>query len=589
MIHWYSAGKRSVCISFTESIKKMHRKYANDLKRQVKPYLALLWLCFLWTTWPARAQSYRVEDVPDPKAGPSWNYVSNPDHYLDKNSVQTVNALLKQVEDSTTAQIAVVVLHSIGDASPKQFAIDLFNTWKIGQAGKDNGLLILMLIDQRRMEFETGKGMEGIMPDIVCKHIQEQYMVPYAKEGDYNRCVTEGVKAVSELLLNPEFREELVAQLPKQDLLSRIIRAINRNFGIDTYPTVMIVMLLYFLAYWLPQGMASHARQKTVLTARERIHHSSEIKAWTAEAADLDGKEEAALQKKIQTEKKRIKQQVKSELELNETRERFLEKKWGKKKLDHYLKKRQIIFGIILPGLLLFLSIFAAEPLGITTSVFYGALYLLLLAALIEKQYRMWLDIHAVEGKDVSYLKAYRLRQRGKYLYLAAVIFPVPFLPYILYFYGRIRALRRQSRHCEQCHHPMHRLSEKDDDQYLSAPALKEEQLRSVDYDVWKCAHCDNLQVFAFPSLFSKYSTCPGCHARTHYLEGSRVIQAATYQSSGTGEKYYACKSCAFRNTVSYTIPKKERSSSSSGSSGGGGGSSWGGGSSGGGGAGSSW
>ncbi len=117
--------------------------------------------------------------------------------------------MLKSLEDSTTVQVAVAVINSIGEKVPKEFATALFRYWGIGQSDKDNGLLILLVMDQRRMEFEVGYGLEGILTDGICKRIQVLHMVPYAKEGNFDAAVKNGLYEVNKILINPSYREEV--------------------------------------------------------------------------------------------------------------------------------------------------------------------------------------------------------------------------------------------------------------------------------------------------------------------------------------------------------------------------------------------
>lgn len=164
---------------------------------------ARLLLFFLLIGNVVLAQSYTVETVPNTKLVNN-SYVSNPDNILTSATVAAIDSLLIALEDSATAQVAVVVLNSIGDYDAFLFAQELFERWKIGQAGKDNGLLILLVKDQRTVRFHTGYGVEGILPDATCKKIQMDHMVPYFKNGDYDRGMLEGVKATAALLSNPE-------------------------------------------------------------------------------------------------------------------------------------------------------------------------------------------------------------------------------------------------------------------------------------------------------------------------------------------------------------------------------------------------
>jgi uncharacterized protein len=157
------------------------------------------------------AQVSTIENLPNPKTQSEANYVSNPDGILSPEAVSNVNAMLRTLEDTTTAEIAVVVVQSIGSSIPKEFATELFNYWGIGKKHSNNGLLILLVIDQRRMEFETGFGMEPILTDAICKRIQVEYMVPFAKASNYDGAITSGVEQVVKILIDPVYRNEISA------------------------------------------------------------------------------------------------------------------------------------------------------------------------------------------------------------------------------------------------------------------------------------------------------------------------------------------------------------------------------------------
>ena len=170
-------------------------------------YLLILFLLCLGPL--VRAQSYTVETVPNTKVS-SNQLVSNPDGILDGVTVNAMNQQLADLEARTTVQVAVVVLNSIGDRDIFGFAQELFEKWGIGQSGKDNGLLILLVMDQRTVRFHTGYGLEGVLPDIICKHIQEEDMVPRFREEDYNGGMKAGVDHVVRILSDPEYAQEIM-------------------------------------------------------------------------------------------------------------------------------------------------------------------------------------------------------------------------------------------------------------------------------------------------------------------------------------------------------------------------------------------
>jgi uncharacterized protein len=174
-------------------------------------------LCLL-SAVPLAAQdnpAFTIQQVPDPKRS-GTGYVSDPGNYLKPGEIAALNTLLAAMEDSTTAQVAVVVLPSIGEENPKAFATELFNTWKIGQAGTDNGLLVLVVMDQRRTEFETGYGLEGILPDILCYRIGMEALVPYFQQGQYGEGLLATIARFKNILENPESVEEIYSAPEKQ-------------------------------------------------------------------------------------------------------------------------------------------------------------------------------------------------------------------------------------------------------------------------------------------------------------------------------------------------------------------------------------
>jgi uncharacterized protein len=150
---------------------------------------------------------------------------------------------------------------------------------------------------------------------------------------------------------------------------------------------------------------------------------------------------------------------------------------------------------------------------------------------------------------------------------------------------GVARYRRRRPRKCPNGHGLMTRLDERADDAHLDAGQRMEEQLESVDYDVWVCPTCQYALVAPHRAWFSRYSTCKSCKRRTLETQ-TRTLRTATTVSEGVQQITERCRNCAFTRTYTRTVPRVVQSSSSSGGSSGGGGGSFGGGSAGGGGAG---
>lgn len=179
---------------------------SSALLRFLRPLAWLLLLTAAPLPLPAQAPDDYLTRIPDPKRL-GETYVSNPDAVLDAATVQDLNALLAPLDQSGRAHIDVVAVQSIGEAVPKLAATALFNRWKIGDQTKDNGLLMLLVMDQRRVEFETGYGLEADLPDVICYRIQQQYMVPALRAGQTNEAVRQGVAAIIRQLSTGRFAE----------------------------------------------------------------------------------------------------------------------------------------------------------------------------------------------------------------------------------------------------------------------------------------------------------------------------------------------------------------------------------------------
>jgi len=356
--------------------------------------------------------SESLEQVINPKAAQNL-WVSDMANIIDQNTENQINDLINQLEQKTTAEIAVVTIQETDGSTPKDFATELFKKWEIGKKGKDNGVLVLLVMGDRRIEVETGYGIEGVLPDGKVGKILDKYVIPYFREGNFGFGLLSGVKAISNIL----------------------------------------------------EGDAS-------------IQDSPAPKE---------------------------------------------QKKTG---FSGIIKGLAVLFFIIL------------------------ALYLI---------------------------------------------------------------LKSRTQRCDKCHKKMRRLTEEQDDAYLAFGQKIEEELGSVDYQVWRCDDCQINKIKRRALLYKGYEDCPECKHRTLYVKSHNIIEP-NYSREGLREITKICRfpKCTYQNIQKRVVPRLQRpqtrssnsfskglftgtvlgSGGSRGSSSSGGfssGGSFGGGSSGGGGAGRSW
>lgn len=157
----------------------------------------------LFSAANAQAQTDRVftpDNLPKVHVQDHSRYVCNPAGILSQSTVAEIDRTLYALERQTGIETVVAVVPSIGDASCFDFCHELMNNWGVGKKGKDNGLVVLLVIDQRCIQFYTGYGLEGILPDAICKRIQTRDMIPALKNENWDKAMLDGMLSVAGIL-----------------------------------------------------------------------------------------------------------------------------------------------------------------------------------------------------------------------------------------------------------------------------------------------------------------------------------------------------------------------------------------------------
>lgn len=119
--------------------------------------------------------------------------------------------IVKAEEDSTSNQIAVLIVPSLDDDDIDSYSNRVFNAWKLGQNKRDNGVLFLIAIKERMMRIETGRGLEGVLTDAQSSRINRNNVAPFFRRGEYGEGVKAGVVAIIQTI-----KGEYVNDLPKK-------------------------------------------------------------------------------------------------------------------------------------------------------------------------------------------------------------------------------------------------------------------------------------------------------------------------------------------------------------------------------------
>ncbi|MEE2829308.1 MAG: TPM domain-containing protein [Myxococcota bacterium] len=352
-----------------------------------------------------------VQEVPNPRSS-HGGWVTDQAEQIAPETEAAMEARLDLLHQETGVEVAVVTVDTI-PTDPKSFATELFNTWKIGSAERNDGLLVLLVMSQRRLEMETGYGLEDRLPDAWLGRMQRKRMVPHFKEGAFGDGLLAGLEVIDDRLRSRETEQ--------------------------------------------------------IAPAGRRVPVGPGVGVEVSDDRSSGG--------------------------------------GG---------------GLIRWGLL-------------------GVLGIL-------------------------------------------------FLFFSNWFLSR-RYLR-----CKPCKARRALLDEHEDDEHLEKGEIREEELKSVNYDVYVCPRCSSVAIDRKARFWSGYTTCEKCSCKT--LETTKTVtSAATRSSSGTARISEKCMHCKHKQTYTKTIPRLPDPSTSSSSTSGwssssssfSSGSSFGGGSSGGGGAGSSW
>ena len=140
--------------------------------------------------------NFSSAEVIYPKPSDPPHLVNDFTNTLSEQQLATLEARLVSFADSTSTQIAVVVMETTDDVPTNEYATGLFNEWKIGTKGNENGVLLFVAIKDRQMFIVTGYGIEGALPDALCGKIISNDIRPFFKESKYYEGIDNGVSKI---------------------------------------------------------------------------------------------------------------------------------------------------------------------------------------------------------------------------------------------------------------------------------------------------------------------------------------------------------------------------------------------------------
>lgn len=138
---------------------------------------------------------YADASTPEPPAVPR-DYVVDLANIIRSDTSAQLNASLHNFEQKTTAQMLVLTVQSLDGQSIEEFAFNTKEKWKLGQKGKDNGILLVVALKERKYRFEVGYGLESVLPDSLIGEISRENLVPYFRKGEYSTGIYNAMQTI---------------------------------------------------------------------------------------------------------------------------------------------------------------------------------------------------------------------------------------------------------------------------------------------------------------------------------------------------------------------------------------------------------
>ncbi len=165
-----------------------------------------------------------------------------------------IEADLKALEEKSTDQLVVVTLPSLQGYEIEDFGYQLGRKWGIGQKDKNNGVLLIVAPNERKVRIEVGRGAEPLVTDLMSKIIIENAIVPEFRRGDYSAGIRAGVRDIKDVLLGDE-----------EEVKERARGSGHSGEGLDWMSIFLICFWLGILGFiiWAQFNQMSQSQQQT--------------------------------------------------------------------------------------------------------------------------------------------------------------------------------------------------------------------------------------------------------------------------------------------------------------------------------------
>ncbi|MBE9125065.1 MULTISPECIES: TPM domain-containing protein [unclassified Coleofasciculus] len=505
----------------------------KSIKFTLKRLIWISLLCLGLILFPLASHALNVQDVPNPRQiNNGW--VTDMANILSDSTETQLNQMISGLEATNGTEIAVVTVPDTAPAaSPKAFTTELFNHWGIGKAGEDNGVLFLISVSDRRVEIETGYGVEPILPDAKVGNIIDTQITPKFKQGDFDGGVLAGTKALVSVLQGES--DNSLSPTPSNELMSATQRGSIVFIGFGS-AILSLIGYRQFKKISSPILLTPGERSR-IKSSYNPERRASLIAYLGAFAATFS----LTLFAVAITSKAYIGVVIGVILALAVIIFQLLLRVL--KQLRSFSQQSQLVFIILL---------FFAIVVGWQAIAVISVLLVLIPGMLITLGYEL------AEKAGLAVSSAL----------LAGSIIGVPVSTLLMKRYDFSPSLC-----CAHCHQPMQQVNSSLVVSHLTKPEKVAQELGSVRFKGWQCPKCSQerllrlIHIRAYVVNSKTYRKCPTCQELT-VTQTKRTVKTPTTYSTGKRLIIDQCHCCDYRKEKEKTIPRLPPPSS--GSSGGG-------------------
>lgn len=498
-----------------------------------------LLLLLTWWTPPAFAEPW---DVAPPPRG---QWALDQTGRVSSATLVELDGIADALDASGAGQLGVLVLQTTGGVNARDFATGVFNSWGVGHAGVDDGVLLFVALGDRKSEIILGEGSKvtRAQTDVVMR----DDVVANMKRGNLDAALLSAARALDKLMrraagkpaapsptdnrgLGPDAYVVPTRERPDSDEALADFADGQKSFP-ERSPRTWVVDL---------NEVLTPSQRAQLDVAASDIYASSEGRVFflvvksTADYPPLD-----ALLGRFTSQVRPLSKLPVAVVALDVT---------GPRAAIHLPQ------GVVT-------NAWEAEQVDRAQQTLLASAQVDRIAAMLEaERFAHQAIARGIPPRPMGEALAMGLERNKELVYGSGAGLGVVGLLMLK------RWNRRRVRTCEKCHQPRELLTEALDDQHLDAGQKREESLGSVDYDVWWCGRCNDALVLRYGAFFTAYSSCPKCSAKTK-RSNTTTVRAATEYSTGLQRIDEHCEHCGYRNSSTRTTARIQRSSSSSSSS----------------------